>query len=375
MKKKLCFVVSTSMTVRAFLYEPIKRLRERYDIYVVANLPVDEQLDWLSEIATVIPVAIERKISPLKDISTLIQLVNIFRSFDFDAVHSVTPKAGLLAMLAAFICRVPMRTHTFTGQVWATRHGIKRWALKSFDWLIARLANHVLVDSISQKQFLVDEGVVSPAKSEVLAEGSISGVDVARFKPDSISRDLIRKAFTLTDSDVVILYLGRLTHDKGIRDLVRAFTRIEGAHAHLLLVGPDEGHLKPDLMSDAQECLDRLHFAGFTNEPEKYMAAADIFCLPSYREGFGNVIIEAAAVGIPAVGSRIYGLTDAVEDNVSGLLFEVRDVDDLATKLAELVANSELRNQLGRQAKQRVESRFSSERLSEAWLDYYLARL
>lgn len=375
MKKKLCFVVSTPMTVKAFLYEPIKKLSEQYEIYVVTNVPAGQQLEWLEGIATVISVGIERKISLLKDMSSLIQLIKVFSAFDFDAVHSATPKAGLLAMLAAFFCRVPMRAHTFTGQVWATSHGIKRQVLKSFDWLIARLANHVLVDSLSQQQFLVDQGVVSSVKSEVLADGSISGVDVNRFKPDNISRNDIRNELSIAESDVVILYLGRLAHDKGVADLVKAFSQISNTHAQLLLVGPDESNMKSDLIFEAQACMGRVHFVGFTSEPEKYMAAADIFCLPSYREGFGNVIIEAAAVGIPSVGSRIYGLTDAIEDNVSGLLFEAKNVDELARKLEKLIINSKLRITLGQQAKHRVENKFTSQRLSDAWLEYYLARL
>ena len=375
MKKKLCFVVSTPMTVKAFLCEPIKKLSERYDIYIIANVPYKQPIPGLEDMVKVIPVAIERDISPFKDVSALIQLIVTFRDFKFDAVHSVTPKAGLLAMLAAFICRVPLRTHIFTGQVWATRYGLGRKLLKMLDWLIARLANHVLVDSDSQKQFLIDEGVVAPAKPEVLAEGSISGVDTLRFKPDLSGREQIRKEFSFQDGDVVILYLGRLTREKGVADLVQAFSRIQDSRAHLLLVGPDEGNMKADLLGVAAACSDRVHFVGFTNKPEKYMAAADVFCLPSYREGFGNVIIEAAAVGIPAVGSRIYGLTDAIEDNVSGLLFEVRNVSDLAAKLDMLVRDAELRNLLGRQARRRVESRFSSDRLTKAWFDYYSEKL
>jgi len=363
------------MTIKAFLYEPIKRLSERYAIYVIANISEGQPLDWLKDYATVIPVPIERKVSLFKDFVSLFRLINICRRSNFDAVHSVTPKAGLLAMLAAFISRVPMRTHTFTGQVWATKQGLKRQVLKTFDCLIAKLANHVLIDSDSQRNFLVSQGVVSSINSEVLADGSISGVDVVRFKPDVISRKDIRKELSIAESDVVILYLGRLNNDKGVVDLARAFARMGQSHARLLLVGPDEDNTKSKLIIQSQACMDKVHFVDFTSEPEKYMAAADILCLPSYREGFGNVIIEAAAVGVPSVGSRIYGLTDAIEEDVSGLLFQARDVDDLAEKLEKLVVDSALRNTLGHQARQRVESKFTSQRLSEAWLEYYLARL
>jgi glycosyltransferase involved in cell wall biosynthesis len=363
------------MTVRAFLSDPIKKLSERYDIHIIANMPERRAIPGLEEFVKVIPVAIERDVSPLKDLSALIRLISIFRRFKFDAVQSVTPKAGLLAMIAAFVCRVPVRTHIFTGQVWATRQGLQRRLFKSLDWLIASLAKHVLVDSYSQKQFLIDEGVVTASKAEVLAEGSISGVNTMRFKPDLSARMQIRGEFSFQDDDVVILYVGRLTRDKGVTDLIQAFTRINEHHVHLLMVGPDEGRVKAKLLDMAVGCLERVHFVGYTDKPEQYMAAADIFCLPSYREGFGSVIIEAAAVGIPAIGSRIYGLTDAIENNVSGLLFEVCNVSDLAEKIRRLVNDTELRMELGRRARLRAESRFSSDRLTTAWFDFYREKL
>ncbi len=363
------------MTAKAFLYEPIKKLNQAYDINIVFNLSDNESVQWLDGLAKVIPVSIERKISLFKDFKSLLCLIKTFSTHQFDAVHSVTPKAGLLAMLAGFICRVPMRTHTFTGQVWATKSSFKRRFLKSFDWLIAKLATHVLVDSQSQNQFLVDEGVFSLGHAQVLAEGSISGVDATRFVPDAVGRILIREKFGFSQSDVVILYLGRLAHDKGVRDLARAFAKITKPQVRLLMVGPDEDNMKSELMNLVGEYQDRVHFVGFTNEPERFMAAADIFCLPSYREGFGNVIIEAAAVGIPAIGSDIYGLSDAIDHNLSGLLFSPGDVDALAKQLNLLISDAELRTRLGKQARERALTKFNSDRVSQAWLDYYLARL
>lgn len=360
------------MTIKAFLYEPIKQLSQNYEISAICNIPEDESVEWLDGLATPIHLPIERKISMFKDIKSLFCLIWGFSKNRYDAVHSVTPKAGLLAMLAAFICRIPVRTHTFTGQVWATKIGFKRKFLKSFDWLIANLATHVLVDSTSQRQFLIEEGIVATELAQVLAEGSISGVDITRFSPNSVSRALIRERFGLNSHDVLILYLGRLTYDKGLYDLANAFAKIPKQQAHLLIVGPDEDKIHQELMHLAGDHRDRLYFVGFTSEPEKFMAAADIFCLPSYREGFGSVIIEAAAVGIPAVGSDIYGISDAIEHNRSGLLFNPRDVDGLVAQLDILISNSDQRYKLGKQARTRAITKFSSEYVSRAWLDYYL---
>jgi len=375
LKEKICLVVSGAMTVNAFLQQPIRRLCERYDVYVALNMNPGESLRGLEDMVTVLPVAIERKIAPWRDLLALWQLIRLFRRHRFKLVHSVTPKAGLLGMLAAFLAGVGIRIHTFTGQVWVTRQGIARRVLKSADKLIAALGTDALVDSFSQRQFLLDEGVLRVSKSGVLAQGSISGVDTVRFCPDAEARRRIRDELHIGGEDTVFLFLGRLNRDKGVLDLAAAFAGMQDERTHLLLVGPDEEGIAPQIVKLTEKCVGRVHFAGYAPKPEEYMAAADVLCLPSYREGFGSVVIEAAAVGIPAIGSRIYGVVDAIQENHSGLLFEARDVAGLQAAMDTLSGNRMLRLQLGRQARERAINVFSGEKLSAAWLDFYRARL
>ena len=363
------------MTVSAFLREPIRRLSEHYDVLVVANLNPGESLIGLGSSVKVFPVRIERKISPWRDLLAMWYMFRFFRRCRFRLVHSVTPKAGLLAMAAAFLAGVGIRIHTFTGQVWATRSGLSRWLLKNVDRSIGWLSTDTLVDSISQRCFLLDEGVLAQAKSGVLAQGSISGVDILRFKPDAEARVKVRSALRISDGDIVFLFLGRLNRDKGVLDLAAAFSGIDNSEAHLLVIGPDEERMGLQMLQLAGGNAGRVHFVGFAAKPEEYLAAADVLCLPSYREGFGNVVIEAAAVGIPAIGSRIYGVVDAIAENESGLLFEARNVSELQACLLLLCNEKELRIRLGRQARERVLAQFTSERLAAAWLDFYQARL
>jgi hypothetical protein len=169
MKKKICFVVSSTMTVNAFLQEPIIYLSKYYQVYLAVNGSVDALSPALKKIVAVLPVSIERKISFRHDLLALFQLFCILRKYNFHSVHSVTPKAGLLAMLASLLSGVTVRIHTFTGQIWVTSKGLKRWFFKAMDCLIALFATNILVDSASQRQFLLDEKVVSTAKSSVLA--------------------------------------------------------------------------------------------------------------------------------------------------------------------------------------------------------------
>lgn len=361
------------MTVNAFLQQPIRQLSEYYHVYIALKLSPGDTLLGLESLVTILPVGIERKVSLWQDFLALLQLVRLFRQHNFKVVHSVTPKAGLLAMLASFLAGVEIRVHTFTGQVWATRNGILRWVLKNFDRMIASLATKILVDSPSQRQFLLDERVVSAKKSSVLRKGSFSGVDLEKFRLNSDVRVNLRQSMGFSDSDVVFLFIGRLNRDKGVIDLGFAFSRVAEIcpNIRLLIVGPDEGNILTEINKITQRCVNQVRFVGFSNRPEEYMSAADVLCLPSYREGFGNVIIEAAAVGIPAIGSRIYGITDAIVHEETGLLFEVKNISALESCIKTMAIDNEYRTHLGRQAMNRVYADFSSHQLGMAWLNYY----
>jgi len=369
MARKICIVVASEITVRAFLAGHLRALAGRFEVTVVVNTTNPAFLDDLGFRLRVIPLPIERSISLRADLAALFDLIRLFREERFDVVHSVTPKAGLLAMLAGFFARLPVRVHIFTGQVWATRSGLSRLLLKSMDRLLAACATHLLADSASQRDFLVAEGVVREAKVGVLAKGSISGVDTGRFYPDAAARKSIRTKLGIGEDEIIFLFLGRLNPDKGVLDLAPAFIRLSG-DSHLLFVGPDEAGMQAQIES-ITENHPRVHFVAYTDKPAAYMAAADVFCLPSYREGFGSVILEAAACGIPAIGSRIYGVSDAIEEGKSGLLFPPGNIDALADCMRLLLQNSGLRGQMGDYALQRAEQDFSSARVTQAWLEYY----
>jgi glycosyltransferase involved in cell wall biosynthesis len=369
--KKICFVLTAEFAVTAFLLNHLRALSSRYDITVIVNT---KNCDFLVEQgveAKVISLAIARKVNLFSDFSCLIKLVKIFNQHKFSAVHSVTPKAGLLAMLAAWISRVPLRVHTFTGQVWASKAGYKRFLLKQFDGLIAFLTTHNIVDSPSQRQFLVDEKVMTFAKSLVFAKGSISGVDTERFKPNSQARASIRQQLKVKPDAVLFLFLGRLTRDKGVLDLAQAFISLQKGCAHLLFVGPDEQDMQAEIVRISGNDNPNVHFIGHTDAPESYMPAADVLCLPSYREGFGSVVIEAAAVGIPAIASRIYGISDAVVEGETGLLHKPHDVSAIKVCMEIVINNQTLRLKLGEQARVRAITDFDSNLITQEWVNFY----
>lgn len=376
MKAKVCFVVSSPMTLRAFLAPHVAAMRERYSVTVVANASDGEPLPATPDVKLV-SVPIRRHIAPLRDLMALARLVLLFRRSRPAAVQSVTPKAGLLAMLAGRLSRVPVRIHTFTGQVWVTRGGMARWFLKRMDRVIAGCATHVLVDSPSQRDFLIAEGVVSAERSQVLGNGSISGVDALRFKPNPEAKSKVRAQLGFPQDSVVFIFVGRLNRDKGVLDLAAAFARLAatGDKHRLLIVGPDEGGMQEALQSALGPAAARVAFVGHTDRPEQYLAAADVFCLPSYREGFGTTIIEAGACGIPAIGSRIYGITDAIEDGATGLLFDPGNVAELAERMSRFTRDPALRIAMGERARAKALRDFSESAITGELLRLYAAAI
>jgi len=375
--RSVCFVVSSPLTLKCFLVDQIAALSRTYRLTCVANCGDPA---WFRQRGIEVPlldVRIERTPSPSRDLRALWTLRRYFRTNRFDVVHSVTPKAGLLAMTAAALARVPVRMHTFTGQVWANRSGLERIIMKALDTWLAAMATHILVDSESQRAFLLREGVLCAGKSRVLGRGSISGVDIERFRPDEKLRAEMRSHHNVPASAVVFLYLGRLKRDKGVLDLALAFSRLSQVHegAYLFVVGPDEDRIEADIRRVCGQCIPRIRFSGYTDNPELWLAASDVLCLPSYREGFGSAIIEAASAGLPALGSRIYGITDAIDEGVTGLLHNPGDVGELAGKMRILAKDEGLRRSLGCAARERARRHFAKETVMAAVLEFYAQTL
>lgn len=372
-RRAICIVVSAPITLNAFLQLHLTALVRHYSVTVVGNFDGAANLDKIPTQVQLITVPITRRIDPWSDVRALCQLYRILRSRRFDLVQTVTPKAAMIGMLAARLARIPHRIHWFTGQVWVTRRGIARLILKNIDGFMASLCTRHLVDSRSQRDFLVEHGISTFSRSTVLGDGSISGVDLTRFHPDWNARNRVRKELGIPQEDIVLLFLGRLSVDKGVLDLARAFARTTSKcdRSWLVLVGPDEDQLRETVRGLCASRVDRLRFVDYTSDPARYYQAADIFTLPSYREGFGTSVIEAAACGVPAIGSRIYGLTDAIEEGVTGLLHSPGDANGLRLLLDQLLDDAPLRKSLGEAAFNRAKARFAAERVTGEFIEYY----
>lgn len=372
--KRIAIIVTSVLMVRFFLLPHILSLSKKYDLTLILKNDHPEILKAMNLSVRVVEIPIERKISLFKDFIALLWLSFFLKKERFDLVHTITPKAGLLGMIASWIVGCPRRLHTFQGEVWVTKKGIYRTLLKRFDCLVAMLSTNINVVSETERDFLIKEGVISSEKSTVLANGSISGVNLNRFKFDKVVRENLRLQLGLKDTEIVFLYIGRLNKDKGISELFSAFNLLleETGNVKLLVVGVDEDDYYVDsVLSKFPHLGDYIKSISYTSTPESYMSAADVLVLPSHREGFGMVIIESAAVGIPSIGSNIYGIQDAIVDSVTGLLFEARNIKSLSKSMKLLSQNSAMRLQMGENAYRRVAELFNQDNVVDEIVKYY----
>jgi len=375
-KNKICFVVSTLSTVRAFLDNHIRQLSGSFDVYIVANF-TEKDREYLQTlpIKGYKHIGIDRKIHLIRDTKAVGDLTRYFRKEQFFAVHSVTPKAGLVTALAGKLAGISNRIHIYTGQVWASRDGMMKKLLKFMDQFIAKLNTHILVDGQSQREFLIKEKVLTETKSLVLANGSIAGVDTEKFSPDRNARKEIRNSLGIKDDQVVFVFMGRLCKDKGIDELLEAFSKLqtEYSNAYMLLVGSDEENYTEKIRDNYKNLVDKVNFClyGLTPSPARLLNAGDVFCLPSYREGFGMSVIEASSTGLAVIVSDAYGLRDSIIPEVTGLVCKMQDVASLHKEMVLLMEQPDYRKLLGKNGRVYIQSSFNQADVSKAWVDFY----
>lgn len=376
-RKKICFVVSAPGTARNFFKEPIKLLSQHFDVYLAANISSEDEVSDMNLVGFK-SIPIERRPNLRADFKALKELVKYFKEEKFDCVHSMSKKASLLTSIAGRCAKIPYRFHHFTGQMWCTMKGFRRWFYKYMDLFIAKSDTHMLVDGYSQLEYLVQQHILKENQATVLGKGSICGVNIHRFSKNKGSRAAIRQEIHISDDIVVYLFIGRMKREKGIYELLAAYNQIVNScqKSVLLLVGNDEELC----MSKLQEYPnlkegENVIYYGYTNKPEDILNASDIFVLPTYREGFGLSVVEASCVGLPVICSDTYGVRDTMIDDFTGLRCKTYDVPSLAEAMKKLYDSPEMREDFGKNGIKYVHDNFSSEYVCQEWLNYYLDNL
>lgn len=355
-------------------YAPmVDGLRERGYEVVSLSSPGSELEQLKANGVRCIEIPMERHIAITKDIKSLFALIKTFHKERPFMVHSMTPKAGMLCMLAAWICRVPRRVHTFTGLVWPTATGLKRRILMATDWLTCACATHVIPEGKGVMDDLQHHITRKPMK--VLGYGNVMGVDMEAF---SRRPEIMAKAKKLRRNDqFTFIFVGRIVGDKGINELVQAFIRLQKVkpNVRLLLVGNYEAELDP-IKSETKELIDTtpsIEAVGpqYGDDLKAYYAASDCFVFPSYREGFPNTVMEAGAMDLPSIVTDINGSREIIINGENGVIIPSKDANALYNAMLNMVTNTTEAKRMAASARQLIASRFEQSFVRQCLYDFY----
>lgn len=368
------YVVVDAMTVRAFLLEQIVIMSRYMAVYVLCNDAdglLQRDISKGGFDVTVVQTDLGRGASFGKSsLVSLYSMLCFFRKRKPTLLVTMTPKAGFLGQLTSFLSRsVETRVHIYTGQVWANLgSGGRKTALKSIDWITGWLATSILADSPSQIDFLVSNKITTRIKARSLGSGSISGV-----RKDSIDSSSVSSKSISAEKPLRCLMLGRVCRDKGIFDVIDAFTQyLAKENLELTIVGPLELDDQDKLRFDAFIDSGNVCYEAFTDDVKSFYRRADLLLMPSYREGFGSTVIEAAANYVPCVGSRIYGLTDAIVEGETGFHHEAGDVEGIVSGIMRFVESPGLLCSMGENARKRAFDEFDSAHVASLYASYLL---
>lgn len=356
--KKLIYITAVPQSLRGFVLPRMEWLAEDYEVVGICS-PGPEVEELRAGGMRVIEVPIARHISVWQDVKSLWRLWRVLRREKPDMVHSMTPKAGLLGMTAAWLAGVKVRMHTFTGLIFPWRKGLMRRILWATDAITCAFATIVNPEGEGVRRQLA-EGRVTRKKMHIIANGNINGVDLSRFTPGA-GREEMRTKLGYEPQHVVYTFVGRLVRDKGIPELVDCFARLHAVHpeARLVLIGSEEPELDPlpEATRRTMHEYPAIHCAGSQRNIPEWLAATDVYTLPSHREGFCNSLLEAGAMALPSITYDICGCNDSVDEE-TGILVPPYDAEALYAAMLRLCESPELCKELGHAARARMETRF-----------------
>lgn len=320
-------------------------------------------------------VNMERKISPIKDFISLCRLFFLFRKEKPQIVHSITPKAGLLSMLAAKFSGVPIRMHTFTGLIFPTRTGSIQKLLIKMDQLLCWSATNIYPEGEGVKNDLLKYKITNkPLK--IIANGNVNGIDLNLFCKSKIYEKtgiMLKKQLGIQNKDFVFIFVGRLVGDKGINELIKAYCKVNDENSKLLLVGPFENELDPLLPETSERIKENKNIisVGFQKDVISYFAISNSLVFPSYREGFPNVVMQAGAMELPCIVTDINGSNEIIEENINGTIVPVKDSEALYQAMIKMMNNKKYYEILKSNARQMIESRYEQSVVWTALLEEY----
>lgn len=359
MKKKVLRIATVPISLNLLLQGQLRMLNEDYEMVAVSSPGKDLEEVGAREGVRTVGIRMERRISPIQDLKSLFALIKLIRKEKPWMVHTMTPKAGLLGMLAARICGVPVRLHLFTGLVFPTSTGLKRRLLMATDKLTCACATFINPEGEGVKRDLERFGITHK-ELHIVGNGNINGIDMTYFDR---TEEVMKKAESIREKDsITFCFVGRIVGDKGMNELAEAFARLEKEFpsCRLLLVGDFEEKLDPVSPETKRMFLEnsRVTFAGWQQDIRPYLAASDIFVFPSYREGFPNVVLQAGAMGLPSIVTDINGSSEIIRDGVNGVIIPPRDMEALWKAMRNMLADEAARRKMAANVRNLIGSRY-----------------
>lgn len=373
MKTKIIRTSTVAMSLNLLLKGQLKFLSKHYDVVAVSGYDNDLEEVKSREEVTIKDIKMERAISPFKDLISLYKLYRYFKKEKPTIVHSITPKAGLLSMMAAKYARVPIRIHTFTGLIFPSKSGLFQKLLIVMDKVLCWHATHIFPEGNGVKQDL-DRYQITTKPLKILANGNVNGIDIEYFNPENVNleeKQNLKNVLNLSEKDFVFIYVGRLVKDKGLNELVQAFSKIKDENVKLLLVGPFENELDPLKPETISEIKDNPNIVsvGYQKDVRKYYAISNVLVFPSYREGFPNVVLQAGAMQLPSIVTNINGSNEIITHNKNGLIIPVQNSD--AIFAAMLFMMNENIEDMSKHARIMIENRYKQQLVWESLLKEY----
>ena len=372
MKQKIIRTSTVATSLNTFCRGTLRDLSRLYDVVAVSTPDHELQEIAQREGIRVIGVPMSRPIAPLRDLVSLWRLIRVFRRERPTMVHSITPKAGLLSMIAAWICRVPVRLHTFTGLVFPTATGLKQRILILTDRITCACATHIVPEGEGVKADLINYNITRKPL-QVLGYGNIRGIDLDHYRR---SPEVMEKALTLRKPNLfTFVFIGRVVRDKGIDELVEAFTLLHSEHpqTRLILVGRTEDNLDPVSPNTRRTIASHpaIEAVGNQSDVRPWLAASDALVFPSYREGFPNVVIEAGALDLPSIVTDINGSREIIVHGQNGIIVPPRNAQALLQAMTQFVQNPQATQAMALKARQMIASRFEKSFVQKCLFDYY----
>ncbi len=377
--KKIIRITTVASSLEGLLKGQLRFMNEHYDLLGIASnennsLHKVEEEEGIRTIA----VNMTRKITPFKDLKAVYQLYRIIKREKPFIVHTHTPKAGTLGMLAAKLAGVPNRLHTIAGLPLLEATGGKRKLLNTVEKITYSCATLILPNSFGMKNIILNEGFCEDAKLKVLGNGSSNGIDVLHYSNNNVNKEeakTLRQELDISSDSTVFLFIGRVVKDKGINELVEAFDQISSVNpkAKLIIVGPSENHLDPlDKKTELTIKTNKnIHALGQKNDIRPYIFISDIFVFPSYREGFPNVVLQANCMEKPCIVSDINGCNEIITHNYNGLIVPTKQTNALKDAMIYLLKDPNKTLELAGNSRNNIVKKYKREVIWNEMLELY----